>query len=255
MARSKHTDPPRIRAPRRVRAPYEPRGHCDPSAERAPARELKELGIIPADSPEPRDRDRPAPLPRLWVTRARAGFGHPAGRGAIMRVLRFFGEPCTYGLRSIELLQGEAVVPGRGLLFGRLFVPGRVVLYDQPSSPWLLTGMLPEDEAARLQRAGALIDADEHSHWTTVTWPDNTLRDFMLFDVLMHEIGHHLIQQYKGKRPARVARSRDHEAFAHRFAARCRKLWEGSAIQLSQPADPGPGGTALSARCPPPADP
>jgi Zn-dependent peptidase ImmA (M78 family) len=53
----------------------------------------------------------------------------------------------------------------------------------------------------------------------------------MLFDVLMHEVGHHVIQQYKGKRPARVARTKDHEALAERFAARCRELyataWEG----------------------------
>ena len=43
-----------------------------------------------------------------------------------------------------------------------------------------------------------------------------------LFDVLMHEIGHHLIQHYKGKRTVRRARTADHEAFADRFAQRCR---------------------------------
>jgi hypothetical protein len=59
---------------------------------------------------------------------------------------------------------------------------------------------------------------------TIVSWPSTTLRAFMLFDVLMHEIGHHLIQHYKGKRPARVARTRDHEAFADAFAQRCRSL-------------------------------
>jgi hypothetical protein len=46
--------------------------------------------------------------------------------------------------------------------------------------------------------------------------------------VLMHEVGHHLIQQYKGKRRARVARTRDHEAFADGFARRCRRLSRGA---------------------------
>lgn len=59
-----------------------------------------------------------------------------------------------------------------------------------------------------------------------VSWPATTLRDYMLFDVLMHEIGHHLLQQYTGKRMARVARTKDHEAFADLFAQQCRSLWE-----------------------------
>jgi hypothetical protein len=50
----------------------------------------------------------------------------------------------------------------------------------------------------------------------------------MLFDVLLHEIGHHLIQQYRGKRTARVARTRDHEACADRFALQCRLLYHGA---------------------------
>jgi hypothetical protein len=58
---------------------------------------------------------------------------------------------------------------------------------------------------------------------TTVDWPGDTLRDFVLFDVLMHEIGHHIVQQYTGNRAGRVMRTRDHEAFAERFARRCRE--------------------------------
>jgi len=48
------------------------------------------------------------------------------------------------------------------------------------------------------------------------------LRDFMLFDALMHEIAHHRLQQYTGKRTARIARTADHEAYADQFAAQCR---------------------------------
>ena len=71
-----------------------------------------------------------------------------------------------------------------------------------------------------------MLEIPEGGAHALVSWPGKTLRDFMLFDVLMHEIGHHLIQQYKGKRRARVARTRDHEAFAAHFARRCRLLRE-----------------------------
>lgn len=55
-----------------------------------------------------------------------------------------------------------------------------------------------------------------------MTWPADTLRGFMLLDVFLHELGHHLAQQYSGKRSARIARTREHESLAERFAARCR---------------------------------
>jgi hypothetical protein len=233
MSRSKQTDPARIRAPRRVRAPHEPRGHGDPSVLHAFARACKELGV-PLDPPTGAPAaDAPAPLPRLRVACPRLGCHHPAGRREIVRLLRFFGEPCTYGLQAIELRQGESGPPGAGLQLGRLVVPGRIVLYDQLPSPWLLAGRLPEAEAARLRKAGAGVEIAAGGRQTTVTWPAGTLRDFMLFDVLMHEIGHHLIQQYTGKRTARVVRTRDHEAFALQFAHRCRLLYVESQQQTS----------------------
>src|SRR5262249_48957989 len=122
----------------------------------------------------------------------------------------------------VELVPGPpGGVAGRQPL-GRLRVPGTVRLYDQPPSPWCLPGRLAPAEQARLCRAGAVVEESADGTLTVVSWPGTTLRDFVLFDVLMHEIGHHLIQQYKGKRSARVARTRDHEAFADELAWRCR---------------------------------
>lgn len=157
-------------------------------------------------------------LPRIVVGRAGEGRHHPAGKAEIAAVLRYFGEACVYGIRSIELRRGA---PDRqGLHFGRLVVPGRILLDDLPLPPWHLPGRLRRSEMARLERAGAAVERRDGA--TLVAWPGETLRDFVLFDVLMHEIGHHLLQHHKGKRTARVARTRDHEAFARRFAERCR---------------------------------
>lgn len=225
MSRTKHTTPRRIRAPRRVRAPYEPRGHADPSSERVFARALKELGIVLDSAPSSVDENGIAPLPRVLVKRPRNGHFHPVTKAHVLNLLHFFGAECTYGLKSIELLQGTGSPGNSSLMLGRLMVPGRVVLYDQPLAPWLLTGSLAEKELERLRRAGAVVTQVGAGTQTVVSWPEDTLRNFMLFDVLMHEIGHHLLQHYKGKRRERIARTRDHEAFADRFALRCRRLY------------------------------
>jgi hypothetical protein len=167
---------------------------------------------------------------------------HPAGRADVERVLHFFGAQCFYGIRSIELVQGVARRTSGRFVFGTLSVPGRVRLYDQLPSPWLLPGSLAPNRQAQLRGAGAIVEVAGQGSQTLVTWPGDTLRDFMLLDVLMHEIGHHMIQQYTGKRLARVARTRDHEAFAERFARDCRAAYLRST---------GAGGDGASGRATP----
>src|SRR5262249_48985339 len=153
------------------------------------------------------------------AARPRPGCHHPAAPAEIRRLLRLFGARCTYGLRAIELCRGEEGAAAGALPLGRLLLPGPVRPGAPAPPPLLLHGKLPDHEREKLTRAGAQVEVSPHGAW--VTWPEDTLRDFMLFDVLMHEIGHHLIQQYKGKRPARVVRTRDHEAFAEQFAHQC----------------------------------
>lgn len=220
MARSKHTRPRGILAASRIRAPFEPRGRDDPSTQRTILGELKRLGIRP--DVKPMARVSVAPLPRIVRRRPRRGRYHPAVRVDIVSVLRFIGEECTYGLSRIELVQTPAATRQGTMQFGRLVVPGHILLYDQPRTPWLLTGTLNPADSERLLRAGAEINEMDARGGIEIGWPGDSLRDFMLFDVLMHEIGHHLIQHYKGKRTVRLARTSDHEAFADRFAYRCR---------------------------------
>lgn len=129
-----------------------------------------------------------------------------------------------YGVRGIELVRGH-VAPSGAMLFGQLVQPGIIRLFDQPSSPWLLQGALPHQEAQRLTEAGAMLA--ERAAGVTVTWPDDTLRKFMLFGVLLHEVGHHILQFHKGKRSVRVVRSRDHEVFAENFVRRHREMIHG----------------------------
>jgi hypothetical protein len=219
MSRSKHTRPRRIIAADRVRAPHQPRGAGDLSREHRKALSLKALGLCPEQGPA--SDELPPRLPRLCVQRPRAGHLHPAGRADLESVLHFFGPEHYYGLRSISLLRAPAGQTGH-LLLGRLLVPGRIQLYEQPAPPWLLTQPLAPTDAERLRCAGTVVESLNAATRWLVHWPGQTLHDFMLLDVFLHELGHHVVQQYTGKRSVRVARTRDHEAFADHFARRCR---------------------------------
>lgn len=171
-----------------------------------------------------RMRGRQAAL-RVQVGRPPTGFLHPATRADVAALLGRAGAECTYGLRAVRL----SVAPradGRELRFGRLIVPGVIVLYAQPAPPWVLPGRLPDGEQDRLSLAGAEIAATGGGTQTVVAWPGDTLRRFMLFDVLLHEIGHHVLQHERRAPAGRIVRTSDHEAFADRFARRWRELLE-----------------------------
>jgi hypothetical protein len=190
MSRSKHTDPPAMRAARRLRAPGEDRG---------------------AGSSNQVE-------PRVVVQQPRPGFHHPAGKPEILAMLRSVGPLALYGVRAIELVRGRAARAGAAPAFGSYRVPGRIVLYEQPLPPWRLPGSLPPAAARRLEDAGAILTPLRDAGATLVDWPDGSLRRFMLEEVLLHEVGHHVLQHHTGKRPVRIARTRDHEAFAAGFA-------------------------------------
>ena len=56
--------------------------------------------------------------------------------------LAYFGAECIYGLRSIEFAVHQHSENAGDLQFGKLLVPGRIILYAQPHAPWTLPGRL-----------------------------------------------------------------------------------------------------------------
>ena len=165
---------------------------------------------------------RRAGRPPVRTTRPRPGFLHPAGAADIAGLLAFFGPTAVYGLHRIELRQRAAAVRP-GLLIAGLKSPGVIVLFEQPRPPWLLAGRFSAAALARLRRAGARLRVTA-AH-TAVDWPGETLRDFMFFDGLMHEVGHHMLQHVARKRVVPVMRAADHERRADAFATACRRAW------------------------------
>jgi hypothetical protein len=214
LTRTLHTQPGSILAARRTAAPHRSRGD-EPLAGLRRRRLMSDLGVELPDDDE-------GQWPRIRVGRCRPGFLHPIGRGEIVEALAFFGPLVRYGLRSIELRQAGEEERG-SLTLARLVVPGRILLYEQSEPPWLIRGDLSRGSRERLERTGAIIESGPAS--TRVDWPGDSLAHLMLFDGLMHEIGHHLIQHHKGKRPARMMRTADHERRARDFADGCRRSW------------------------------
>jgi hypothetical protein len=157
----------------------------------------------------------------MWVAPARPGFHHPAGAYDIAELLAFFGPTVTYGLRRIELR--PHVANGRPATIAALRVPGVVILYEQTPPPWVLPGRPTDASLRRLHRAGAVLTVG--ASVTRIDWPATTLPELMLFDGLLHEIGHHMLQRAAGKGASRVRRTADHERYADDFAADCRRAW------------------------------
>ncbi len=132
------------------------------------------------------------------------------------------GPVAYYGLRSVELARLPANSSTSAPVFGQYHAPGRIILFEQPMLPWRLSGLLKLDVVRQLESAGAALTLLKDVGATLVDWPQDTLRRFMLEEVLLHELGHHVLQYHKGKRLERIARTRDHEASAARFAEKQR---------------------------------
>lgn len=221
VSRSVHTIPIELRAARRVRAPFASRGAADVRRADRLRRSLREAGVAVLDAGRPERQEAVVRLPRIRVSRASPGLVHAVTPPEIRRTMLVLGESSFYGLRAIDLLPRAAARPS-ALHLGRYIAPATVQLFAVEPPPWRLTGVLDTPALERMQLYGAQTDDDEGVPGAVIRWPGTSLRDFMLIDVLMHEVGHHVVQQYAGKRSARVRRTRDHEAFAASFAERCR---------------------------------
>lgn len=215
MSRSLHTRPRWVIAHARLEDPYQPRRAGDTRRQRRQRRQLKRAGLTLSESKE---SSGPSPKTlRIKEQRPRPGYAHPANSASIREFLKRGHEEWVYGLQSIELRQGA----GSSSLFGEYRSPGLILLYDQALGPWSFRGRLKSADCQAFEEAGAVIEKSPFE--TLVSWPRQALKQFMLNEVLLHEIGHHILQHHKGKRKVRIARARDHERFAHQYAVQKRE--------------------------------
>jgi hypothetical protein len=135
---------------------------------------------------------------RIKVHPPRPGFAHPASGSDVLEVLEAIGAWAWYGLRVVELRQTADFDPAV-LVYGRTRAPGEIFLYEQ-----------------RANGAAAL-------------------RDFMRFDVLLHELGHHVLQ-HRARKVGNVQRRSDHERFAETFATHWKPIIQGTQGRSSRRA-------------------
>lgn len=221
MSRSKHTDPRAIRARRRLRNPFGRRDVADLSK-----RQRLRLTLLESDDSVATNKNNEwhrASRPRIIWQQPRPGFHHPLTEQDVVVLLETISSLSVYGLRSIEFVRVPASHELTSLVFGRYETPGRILLFEQAPAPWHFHAKLLTKDVDRFARHGAEVNTMQ-SGVTIVNWPINTLRRFMLEEVVLHELGHHVLQHHKGKRRARIARTKDHEAFASLFAARQQKM-------------------------------
>ncbi len=220
MSRSKQTRPRQIIAVDRIRNPREAKGFSDSQRVNRVRQVLRDVGINAFEDLAPGLGF--ADLPRIVVKRPRTGFFHPANKSQIERVLIHFGELSWYGIQEISLLQNSKATVNK-LSFGSLIIPGKIQLFEQRKTPWFLSGGFAPEQQSLLENAGAIVEFSSDRLRCKIDWPDDSLSNFMLFEVLMHEVGHQIIQQFTGKRTAQVLRTKEHELLASAFARRCRQ--------------------------------
>ncbi len=155
----------------------------------------------------------------IVVQRPLPGEHHPLPRQEIRAFAHQLGPQAIYGLKTIRLCRRSALHLDR-LILGEYCVPNEVRLYSVPQSPWHLPFLLPEDAQQTMRRYGAQIANDPLRNRSTVTWADADLKQFYVCEVLAHEIGHHLLQHNRGKRPVTICRRRDHERWAENHSRR-----------------------------------
>jgi hypothetical protein len=215
VSHSLATEPIDIRAARRMAAPHAPRREHDLRRRRHPASRAWRHGASPIAN-----RMVEVPLPRVIEHGPGDGYFHPASRADVLEVLRQMPPRYLYKLRRVELWPQPTGASRGQLLLGEFLLGGRVILYAQPRTPWIIGSLLGEQEERRLRRAGARLSVDHRSCLTIVEWPLHALRDLMLRDVLPHELAHHAQQVRRHKTDMAAMRAGDHEALAYLSAPR-----------------------------------
>lgn len=161
-------------------------------------------------------------LPRIAVHRPHPGFVHPATTADLTRVLDALGEAHLHGLKSIGLVEARQAATDGQPTFARLLDTGSILLFEQPKPPWMFSGSLDEGLLVRFREAGAIVTPTDGCTPTLVDWPAETLRDFMIFDVLLQEIVDHVQRRDNAGKNASMTTGEDVASVRQRIATRLR---------------------------------
>ena len=147
-------------------------------------------------------------LPRIVVRKPKPGCAHPLSRQLLAAILAELPIEYVVGLRTIELRHHEP----HQLALGE-YVPteSTIILYAQPLATWR-RGSLTAADKRWVEAYGASV-ARSMGMWT-ITWarPVDAAM-FFLFEVFLHELGHHFVRAYDTKHKLPATR-KGHELLA-----------------------------------------
>jgi hypothetical protein len=167
-----------------------------------------------------RDKNGYRTLPRIVNRKPRTGDVHPLTRNQVWYYLLMVPPAYVYGLKAVELRPRKDAV---GCPYG-LYSPGekRIWLYSCPSREWRFSEEIWPRHKGVLTSGAQIVTSENASNDVVVEWNDPIDIELLFVDVLLHELGHHYVNQYKSSRGKPATHSRN-EAVAD---VHVKKLWQ-----------------------------
>ena len=143
----------------------------------------------------PRDRRGNTVFPRIIVRKPKLGDCHPLDRRMIAAAFEKLPLEYFYGLKQIELRARQGDI---GKPFGKYSYHSKTItLYSVPGKLWRIKD-ISEGWIEALQRYHAEIHGCEGGN--VIEWGDSVSLSMFCLSTLFHELGHHYLHQYKGKK-------------------------------------------------------
>ena len=137
-------------------------------------------------------------FPTIIERQPSVGDIHPLDKKLIRELLPSLPEEYLYGLRSIELRSRKNAFVGYP--FGQYRIKDKAIcLFSLPFPTWSMPKLRKESRRT-YRRFGAVVEDDEHT--SSIRWPElESLRNFQMEFVFLHELGHHYQYRFKTKKP------------------------------------------------------
>lgn len=151
----------------------------------------------------------------LYALPLHKDFVRPFDCADVIEILKLIPQKMLRGLTSIALLGGskrQARVANSGLWSYGRYRPTRIYLCAYPRSQMQWTTQHLSFPSARLAYLRAGVTVTHRSGSWHLEFTDESLRRFYLWDVLIHEIGHHVDRFHRDQSTSRA------ERFAEWFA-------------------------------------
>ena len=142
----------------------------------------------------------------IYERRLSSGFRRPWGTQDLLAVLTRVPQAFLAGVRGIYCMGGTAAQRRRQDLTFGMYTGSRIYLFPVPDDRFRSGWVAAANSAGleKLRRLGAEVVAVDR-RGARVVFDEQSFRRFYLYDVLLHELGHHVDQSGTGRAAERFA--------------------------------------------------